>query len=303
MWLEDCVKPTVKETTYRRYREVVEQHVRCALGDLSVGEVTPLRLQRFVGDLLRRGNLVTGKGLSPNSVNGVITVLRGSLRAAQALGAAANNAAADIRRPRTAEKKVMSFSVAEQKKLEKYIRTKGKPQHFGILLCLYSGLRIGELLALTWQDVNWKENTIYVNKTYHDTPNLRNPAVHITPPKTASSCRVIPVPRQLMPFLRAQKKRSVSEYVVERGETGGRVSVRSYQRTFETLQKVLSIPRKNFHALRHTFATRALECGMDVRTLSELLGHKNVAMTLNRYVHSLTEHKRSMMNKLGKNLA
>lgn len=78
------------------------------------------------------------------------------------------------------------------------------------------------------------------------------------------------------------------------------VSVRSYQRSFELLQKKLKIPRRGFHSLRHTFATRALECGMDVKTLSEILGHKNPTITLNRYVHSLMEHKRDMMNRLGK---
>ena len=78
------------------------------------------------------------------------------------------------------------------------------------------------------------------------------------------------------------------------------ISVRSYQRTFELLQKKLHIPHRGFHVLRHTFATRALECGMDVKTLSEILGHKNPTVTLNRYVHSLMDHKRMMMNRLGK---
>ncbi|MCI8369923.1 MAG: tyrosine-type recombinase/integrase [Clostridia bacterium] len=78
------------------------------------------------------------------------------------------------------------------------------------------------------------------------------------------------------------------------------VSVRSYQRSFELLLKKLNIPHKGFHALRHTFATRALECGMDVKTLSELLGHKNTGITLNRYAHSLIEHKTEVMNRLGK---
>ena len=78
------------------------------------------------------------------------------------------------------------------------------------------------------------------------------------------------------------------------------LSVRSYQRSFELLLKKTGIQRKGFHALRHTFATRAIECGMDVKSLSEILGHKNPTVTLNRYVHSLMEHKRAMMDKLGK---
>ena len=94
------------------------------------------------------------------------------------------------------------------------------------------------------------------------------------------------------------KKKSKSEFVIADGEKS--VFMRSYQRTFELLLKKLNLPHKGFHSLRHTFATRALECGMDVKTLSEILGHKNAAITLNRYAHSLWEHKFEMMNKLGK---
>lgn len=101
-----------------------------------------------------------------------------------------------------------------------------------------------------------------------------------------------------MPYLRQIKRRAKSEFVIADGDKP--VFVRSYQRTFELLLKKLKIKRKGFHALRHTFATRALECGMDVKTLSEILGHKNATVTLNRYVHSMLEHKTQMMNRLGK---
>ena len=102
----------------------------------------------------------------------------------------------------------------------------------------------------------------------------------------------------IMPMLREIKKKSRSIYVVSNGENG--ISIRSYQRTFTLLQKSLNIPHRGFHSLRHAFATRALECGMDVKTLSELLGHKSPTVTLNRYAHSLPEHKKEMMNKLGR---
>lgn len=110
--------------------------------------------------------------------------------------------------------------------------------------------------------------------------------------------RVIPLPKQLLPLLKGIKKKSDSPFVVS--ANGKPVSIRSYQRSFELLLKRLNIPHKGFHSLRHTFATRALECGMDVKTLSEILGHKNPTVTLNRYAHSLMEHKADMMNRLGK---
>ena len=106
------------------------------------------------------------------------------------------------------------------------------------------------------------------------------------------------VSKQLLPILKGIKKKNDASFVVS--AKGKSVSVRSYQRSFELLLKRLNIPHKGFHSLRHTFATRALECGMDVKTLSEILGHKNPTVTLNRYAHSLMEHKADMMNRLGK---
>ncbi len=137
-----------------------------------------------------------------------------------------------------------------------------------------------------------------MSKTCHDWNDGCNHIRIIDSPKTVHSRRVIPLPKQILPLLKNLKKQSNCEYIVADGDKP--IFVRSYQRTFELLLKKLGIPHKCFHSLRHTFATRALECGMDVKTLSELLGHKNAIVTLNRYTHSLLEHKADMMNRLGK---
>ncbi len=171
---------------------------------------------------------------------------------------------------------------------------------FGVILCLYTGLRIGELLALEWTDIDFQKGTLTVSKTCHDGKDENGVFARITDtPKTETSQRVIPFPKQLIPYLRNLKKDSDSDYVIA-SDTEKPISVRAYQRSFELFLKKLGISHKGFHSLRHTFATRALECGMDVKTLSEILGHKNANITLNRYVHSLMEHKREMMNRLGK---
>ena len=155
-------------------------------------------------------------------------------------------------------------------------------------MSIYTGLRIGELLALEWTDIDFSKGELTVSKTCHDA-KTENGYCRVTDvPKTQTSRRVIPIPRQILPLLREQKKKSKSTFVV--GEDRVQ-SVRSYQYSFSLLLKKLSIPHHGFHALRHTFATRALECGMDVKTLSEILGHKNSVVTLNRYAHSLMPHK------------
>ena len=293
-WLEDYVRPSVKVRTYERYALIVEQHIKEAIGGAEPDDLTPLVLQSLVAELLRNGNKKTGGGLSANSVNAVISVIQNSLKTAHLLGLAKEYTADKIKRPKLTEKPVECFTLAEQKRIEQAIFAGKKDKMYGILLCLYSGLRIGELMALQWSDIDFAKGTLTVVKSCHDGKG----GLVIDEPKTAASRRVIPLPKQLLPILKALKKRSDSPFVVS--ANGKPVSVRSYQRSFELLLKKSDIPHKGFHSLRHTFATRAIECGMDVKTLSEILGHKNPTVTLNRYAHSLMEHKQAMMNRLGK---
>ena len=296
IWLENYIKPSSKERTYIRYSQLIRTHIAPKIGKIDVNDLTPIVLQSFVTELLNSGNGKTGKGLSANTVNAIISVLQNSLRTAHLLGYAKDYTA--NKRPKTKEKQVDCFSVSEQKKIENYILNSGKDKLFGIVLCLYTGLRIGELLALSWEDIDFGKGLLFVSKTCHD-GNDGIQHIRITDsPKTVNSRRIIPLPKQILPLLKSVKKRSKCEYIVADGDKP--VFVRSYQRTFELLLKKLHIPHKGFHSLRHTFATRAIECGVDVKTLAELLGHKNATITLNRYAHSLLEHKVDMMNRLGK---
>ena len=298
-WLTNYIQPSSKLRTYTRYTEIVSQHIIPKLGAYELDEITPYVLQCFVTELLTKGNLKTGKGLSANSANAIITVVQNSLKTAYGLGFAKEYIADKIKRPRATEKKVDCFSSAEQKKIEQYVISNNKAKLIGIILCLYTGLRIGELLALEWSDIDFTKGELYVNKTCHDGKNDTGTFSRITDkPKTESSMRTIPLPKQIIPLLREAKKKSHSTFVVSNGEKS--ISVRSYQRSFASLLEKLEIPHRGFHSLRHTFATRALECGMDVKTLSEILGHKSPTVTLNRYVHSLMDHKKDMMNRLGK---
>ena len=293
-WLENYIRPSVKVRTYERYRLIVEQHIKDKTGSIELNDLSPLVLQSFITELLQRGNKKTGKGLSANSVNAVISVIQSSLKTAHLLGLTKEYMADKLKRPKLIERPVECFSLKEQKQIEQAVLNSKKDKLFGILLCLYSGLRIGELIALQWSDIDFAKGTLTVSKSCHDGKN----GLVIDEPKTATSRRTIPLPKQLMPLVKMLKKRSDSDFAVS--SHGKPVSVRSYQRSFELLLKKLDIPHRGFHSLRHTFATRAIECGMDVKTLSEILGHKNPTVTLNRYAHSLMEHKQDMMNRLGK---
>lgn len=298
-WLELYEKPSVKPRTYAQYCDVIERRLIPALGDYDMDELETRVLQRYIVDLSQNGNTRTGKGLAPNSVNAVVLVLHASLTMAYALGLTKAVHVDKIKRPAVREKPVESFTTEEQKLIEQAVLADRRPKMFGIVLCLYTGLRIGELLALEWSDVNLSEAELYVTKSCYDGKDENGQFCRITgTPKTESSRRVIPIPKQLIPHLRELKKKSNSKHVVSDGAKV--ITVRSYQRSFELLLKKQKISHHGFHALRHTFATRAIECGMDVKSLSEILGHKNPTITLKRYVHSFMAHKREYMNRLGK---
>ena len=297
-WLNNYVKTANKPRTYERYSQIVKVHILPLLGDYELIDLTPIVLQKFISTLFNGGNKRTGKGLSPNFVKSVISVLQNSLKTAHILGLIPEYTADKIKRPKIVEKQVECFSVAEQKKIEQYVLESKKSKLKGIVLCLYTGLRIGELLALTWDDIDFQKGRLAVTKTCHDGNVNGKHCIIVDTPKTETSYRYIPLSKPLLAILKDLKKESESNYVVS--DKADPVFVRSYQRTFELLLKRLNIPHKGFHALRHTFATRAIECGMDVKSLSEILGHKNATITLNRYAHSLWEHKLEMMNKLGK---
>lgn len=298
-WLENYVKPTSKERTYTRYECLIRVHIKRGLGRYELEALTPIVIQRFLTERMQRGNQITGGGLSANTINGMITMIQSSLRMARECGVTRVYYADKVKRPRLKEKEVSCFSLAEQKKIEKYIIEKRNPKYYGIILCLYTGLRVGELMALEWSDIDLVKGIINVTKTCYDGVDANGKMCRVIgSPKTPSSERKIPLPKQLLPFMSNWKRKAPYRFLVS--SKGSTFSVRSYQRSFGNLLYKIRVSHRGFHSLRHTFATRALECGMDVKTLSEILGHKNPSVTLSRYVHSMMEHKKDMMNRIGK---
>lgn len=294
-WLELYIKASAKERTYKKYRQQAEKYIIPYFGCCGVNDLSPVALQMFSLSL-------TEKNLSPNTVNFIIAVLKASLKKGVLLGVIDRQCADAIVRPKIRINTVACFSKEEQRRIEQYILGKRKPILFGILLDLYTGLRIGELLALTWEDVDFIKGTVSVTKSCHDSWVKKRYVKVFDATKTQSSERTIPLPKKIIGYMKTLKRKTDAKFVVV-GRSDYGAQIRSYQRTFETLLRKLDINHKGFHALRHTFATRALEIGMDVKTLSEILGHQNPTVTLQRYAHSLMEHKTEMMNKVGRLLS
>ena len=238
--------------------------------------------------------------LSATSTNMMLSLLNLAFEYACDMEYIKENPCIRIRRARADTKKVEAFSTDEQRAVEAEIAKSGDRRLHGIILCLYTGLRLGELIALTWSDIDFKLGTLKVTKTAYRAQNeygIWN--LCIDTPKTESSERVIPLPKYITDMLSQDRDVAKTPYIVE-NKKAERMSIRSYQYLFERLTEKAGVRKLNFHALRHTFATRALECGMDIKTLSELMGHKNATITLNRYAHSMMDTKIAAMNKLEK---
>ena len=300
IWLNKYTKHAVKLRTYDRYRYIIEKHINPKLGNYELDDLSAVILQDFVLGELESGNLNTQGPLANNSVIGIVNVLKSSLAEAKDLEVTSKDYSGKIKLPMSTEKPMTAFERREQEKLEKYC-LQAKNNYIGIVICLYTGIRLGELLALTWDDIDFSTGLMSINKTAYRIKQNGVPQIVVDQPKTKNSKRIIPLPKQLIEILKKIKKNSKSIYVLST-RSGGMVGTRAYQKTFERILKKLEIPYKNFHSLRHTFATRAIEMGMDGKPLSEILGHKNPVVTLTRYTHSLLSYKTDMMNKMGKML-
>lgn len=302
-WLECYEKERVKHQTYTRYHGLITAHINPAIGERHVEALSRRDIQAFLSHQRATGNIRTGGGkLSAASANLLLTVLKLAFEYACDMKIIPQNSCTRIRRSREDARKVEAFTKAEQRKIETAILTSNDPRLFGILLCLYTGVRIGELLGLEWSDVDLERGVIQINKTvYHGKDENGEWRLVVDKPKTKASDRVIPLPYYITKMLTERRASAIEGVYIIESKKGGRMPIRTYQYMFERLTEKVGVRKLNFHALRHTFATRAIECGMDIKTLSEILGHQNASTTLNRYAHSMLDTKIEMMNRLPKN--
>ena len=194
------------------------------------------------------------------------------------------------------------LSANEENKLIHYLKSHFDLTALGILLSLFTGLRIGELCALKWSDFSFSNKEFHVQRTMQRLHNLdenteRKTSIEIGTPKSPSSIRKIPIPEELIKIL--EETYADDAYVLS-GSKDKFVEPRTMENRFKSILKKCGIAKINFHALRHSFATKCVELGFDIKSLSEILGHANVTITLSRYVHPSMKLKHANMNKLNK---
>jgi integrase len=285
----------IKEATFANYTLAVINHIIPTLGDFKLIELTEVRIQETVLGWLRDGRLDKMGGLSEKTVRDLLMIVKLSLKAAQKkFGATIEQI--EIRFPKT--ERISKLKVLMQENQEILVNAAMEELTFrnaGILLALATGIRIGELCALTWKDIDLKCKTISITKTMQRIfiKNLEGEGfshISISSPKTFSSVREIPLSSFIMPVLTNVSQGEGDRYLLTGTESY--LEPRSFSRYFDRFQKKLELPHINFHGLRHTFATRLVEAGADIKTISELLGHAHVDITLNLYVHPQMEQKR-----------
>ena len=300
-WLETDLLGGIKASSYLTYLNQMNRHILPCLGRMQMASITPEMVHSFL-------ECLQAKGLGENTVRGIYRLLSAAMRAALDDGIIAKNPCRKICVKRGERVQQRVFSREEQKKVEK---TLSQGEDLTALFAMYTGLRLGEICGLRWSDINWENGTATVCRTVQRLKRMDTDKclkcggaktyLMIGSPKSPSSCRTIPIPTFLLKRLEIQKKqRSAAQlttgYIFGTGMRAA--DPRTIQRRFAGVVRRLEIPDAHFHTLRHSYATRLLEMGVDVKTVSQLLGHSSAKTTLDCYAHSLLDQQRSAVAKL-----
>ena len=291
-WLK-MQKTRVKESTYVKYDTVLQCHILPRLGGCFPLGISTQVIEAFKAELLE-------KRLSAQSVKNILMVLHAVLHytAGQFPGAFPN---VEIRYPREVRKEPRVLNAEEQLKFISYLTKDMDACKFGVLLTLLTGLRIGEICALKWENISLYDNTIRIDSTMQrlkdvDSSTTGKTKILFGPPKSDTSIRTIPLQESVANLCRQTGSHCPGAYVLTGSEAY--MEPRKLQRRLKKYTQECNLEGVHFHTLRHSFATRCMEVGFDLKSLSEILGHAKTSTTLDIYVHSSLEIKRNNMEKL-----
>lgn len=283
-WLKNQ-KIYLKYSTFTNYCNISHNQIIPNLGNYEVDQLNNDILQEFILNRLKEGRCDGKGGISQKYAQDIIAVLKLTL-----------GKEVEIQLPYSPPKEVEIFEKSDQVALINSLQSNICHKNFGILLTIHTGLRIGELCALRWSDINFDAQLLHINKTMIRTYTKEDGSkLNITAPKTRSSIRTIPLNKWIMQYA-VLLRGNDNEYIITGKEK--HIEPNKYRLYYNRQLKDLDLPHRKFHSLRHTFATRCIECGCDYKSLSELLGHSNVSITMNLYVHPQLELKRKCVELL-----
>lgn len=297
-WLDER-KEDVKESTYVQYSNLVRNHILPKLGSLYLSALTSEMINDFLKEKLYFGRMDRKGGLSSKTVADIRSVLLLALEYARQQHYPCL-VESRIFSPKHSKPAMKILTRAEQNRLETYLYENITPEALGILTALYGGFRIGEICALQWRDIHFESGMVQISKTMMRIQNRsgddeKKTRILISRPKTESSNRFVPLPSFLLDLLK-QFRCSRETYLITGRKTY--MEPRIYLEKYKLILARAGLDEFSFHTLRHTFATRCVESGFDIKSLSEIPGHANVNTTLQNYVHPSPELKKEQMERL-----
>lgn len=297
---QDANQVRLKDTSVSRYQNLIDTHILPELGHCCVSQLTTSVINRFLAAKLEHGRIDGRGGLSANYVRNISLVISSAMKHGASEGLCPP-LLSPITKPSAPEHEPCVLSVENQTALEAELLKNMNEDKLLIYITLYTGLRIGEVCALKWEDIDVDAKVIHIHQTvsrsWAQESGTKHSVLSVTSPKTKSSFRCIPICSKLYKTISCFPCRKSHGYISP-GIAQSFISPRTFEYRYKQVLKSTGIKPVNFHALRHTFATRCIERGVDVKSLSEILGHANVSITLNTYVHSSMELKRLQLEKI-----
>ena len=283
---------TVKESSYLNYKFKINRYLRPDLGNKTLKEFTKYDMNEYI---IKKKDQ---KGITENILKDCVMLLKSILRFLKRKYGVEFDL--DFRyRLNGNSNEIVVFNEKERQKLFKYIAKSDKVKTLGIFISLYAGLRIGEVCGLKWEDIDFENKMLNVRRTVQRVYLGKNESkIIVTTPKSKNSVRKIPLSKVLINKLRPLSNMfSKNDYILT-GSLDKCYEPLVYRYTYKVVLKNSNISYRKYHCLRHTFATRCIRVGMDIKSLSEVLGHSNIGITLSTYVHSSFEVKKKYIDKL-----
>lgn len=298
-WLAE-VQLQLKHSTYVKYANIINNHIIPEIGLYKIDDLNTELIRTVMDKKQREGKLNGNGGLSAKTVRDILSVIRLIIKYAENLGIE-THCNLEIIKIKSSNKKIPTFNKNEQIQLIDYLMNNIDYTNLGILICIFTGMRIGELCALKFEDISICDKVIHITKTMQRLQTFSKDekvktSVMITSPKSECSQRDIPIPDFIVQLI-LNMNFLPKDYILT-GRSDCFVEPRTLQNRFKTCLIQCGLKEITFHQLRHRFATCCVELGFELKSLSEILGHSSVNITLNRYVHSSLELKRENINKL-----
>lgn len=294
-WLE-MVRNTRKYSTYRKYYNIHIFYIAPQFGMCEINSLKSEMINSYLARQALNGSVQGQRALSDSTMRSIQHVLNQIIKYANHIYGT-DIIKFSFRHYKNQTKEIEVLNDKQCTDLINYLMIELDSYKMGIIVCLYTGLRIGEVCALSWEDIDLEQKVIHVRHTVQRiqiSNQEKRTDLMVSSPKSGTSIRYIPIPEKLLKILKTRKVNRRGYLMSEYGPT----DPRTYQNKFKKYLANAGVEQTNFHTLRHTFATKCIQTGFDVKCLSEILGHSDIRITMNRYVHPSMDMKRNQMDML-----